>query len=52
MKKTVLVPSVPNREITAAARESLRGRWLHFNLLILGLFVVSILLQLLVGYLP
>jgi len=43
---------VPNRDITAAAREALRGRWIHFNLLILGLLVVSILLQLLAGWLP
>lgn len=52
MSRTVLVAPVPNREITTAARAALRGRWIHFNLLILGLFVVSILLQFLVGWLP
>lgn len=27
MSKTVLVPAIPNREITAAARQALKGRW-------------------------
>ena len=52
MPRTVLVAPVPNRDITAAAREELRGRWIHFNLLVLGLLVINILLQLVVNHLP
>ncbi len=52
MAKTVLVPPVPNREITAAARESLKGFFGKCALIAFGLFIAEFIISLTVDILP
>lgn len=42
MAKSVLVPQIPNGEITRSARASLKGRWFIAALILLAIFITEI----------